>query len=155
MASDNAGGAVYGTVMVGVLFAAEDARHEGYPETIAAAALVLVLYWLTNLYAHTLGARLRTREPLDLTLMWRSCLYELPVIEGACVPVLVLLVAWAAGASITTGVTAAVWATAISIVALELAAGWRARLRPRSLWIQACAGVVMGAVIIALKLVLH
>ncbi len=40
----NAGGAVYGAVMVGVLLAAEDARHEGYPATLEAAAIVLLLY---------------------------------------------------------------------------------------------------------------
>jgi hypothetical protein len=51
----NAGGAVYGAVMVGVLLAAEDARHEDYPATIEAAAIVLLLYWLTNLYTHALG----------------------------------------------------------------------------------------------------
>jgi hypothetical protein len=155
VAGENAGGAVYGTVMIGVLFAAEDARHEGYPETIGAAAVILVLYWLMTFYTHTLGARLQSREPLNLPLFWHSCLHELPIIEGAFVPVLVLLVAWAAGAPVTSGVTAAVWTTAASIVALEVAAGWRAQLRPRSLWLQAGAGVVMGAAVIALKLVLH
>jgi hypothetical protein len=155
LATENAGGAVYGTVTIGVLFAAEDARHEGYPETIGAAAVVLVLYWLMTFYTHTLGARLQAREPLNLTFFWRSCLHELPIIEGAFVPVLVLLLAWAAGAPVTSGVTAAVWTTAVSIVVLEVVAAWRAQLSLRSLWLQAGAGVIMGAAVIALKLVLH
>jgi hypothetical protein len=155
LAAENAGGAVYGTIMIGLLLAAEDARRDGYPETIGAAAIVLALYWLMSFYTHTLGARLKTAEPLNRTLFWRSCVHELPIIEGAFVPVLALLVAWIAGASVTSGVTAAMWTAAISIVVLEFAAGWRAQLPLRGLWLQAGAGAVMGFAIIALKLVLH
>lgn len=155
MAAGNADGAVYGTVMVGVLLAAEDTHHEGYAETIGAAAIVLALYWLMSLYTHTLGIRLRSRGRLSVKLFWSSCAYELAIVEGAFVPVLVLVVAWAAGATVTRGVTAALWATAVSIVALEVAAAWRARVRPRDVWIQAGVGAVMGLAIIALKLVLH
>ncbi len=141
--------------MIGVLLAAEDPRSEGYPETIVGATIVLVLYWLTSFYTHTLGARLQTREPLTKTLFWHGCLHELPIIEGAVVPVLVLLIAWVAGAAVTTGITAALWTVALGIVTLEVAAGWRARLRPQGLCFQAAAGAVMGLAIIALKLVLH
>jgi hypothetical protein len=48
-----------------------------------------------------------------------------------------------------------VWTTAVTIVVLEVAAGVRARLRPRRLPIQACAGVAMGMAIVGLKLLLH
>jgi hypothetical protein len=155
VAADNAAGAVYGTVMVGVLLAAEDTSHEGYPETIGAAAIILVLYWFMNLYAHALGIRLRTRGRLTPTLFWHSCAHELAIVEGAMVPVLVLLVAWAAGATVTTGVTVALWATAVCIVALEVAAAWRRELRRMDVWIQGGADAVMGLAIIVLKLVLH
>lgn len=55
VAADNAHRAVYGTVMVGVLLAAEDTHHEGYPETIAA----------------------------DRTLLRRRSTHELGLVEGA------------------------------------------------------------------------
>jgi len=154
VAGGNAGDAVYGTVMVGVLLAAEDARHEGYGATIEAAAIVLAIYWLTSLYTHTLGMRLQKGEPLDAGLVWRSCVHELPLLEGALVPVVALLVARATGFGVTSGVTAALWATAASIVVLEVAAGWRSRER-RGLWRQAVAGATMGLALIVLKLVLH
>ncbi len=151
----NAEGAVYGTLMIGVLLAAEDADRVGYPDTIGAAAIVLALYWLANLYTHTLGLRLKTREPLNVRLILRSCVHELPIIEGALIPVLALLVAWAAGATVASAVTAALWAAAVSIVLLEIAAGWLARLRPHDLWLQAGIGAVMGLAVIGLKLLLH
>lgn len=155
VAAQNAGGAVYGTVTIGVMLAAEDARRAGYPETIGAAVIVLTLYWLMSFYTYSLGLRLRTRGKLDVTLFRQSAAHELAIIEGAFIPVLALLVAWVLGASVTAGVTAAVWATAVSIVTLEVAAGRRAQLPPRDLWLQAGAGAVMGLAIIALKIVLH
>jgi hypothetical protein len=151
----NAGGAVYGAMMVGVLLAAEDARHEGYPATIEAATIVLLLYWLTSLYSYALGVRLQRREPLNAGLLWHSCLHELPMIEGALVPVLVLLLTWAAGLTVATGATAALWAAAGTIVVLEVAAGWRSRQGPRDRWLQIGAGATIGLALVAVKLVLH
>jgi len=150
----NAGDAVYGVVMIGVLLAAEDARREGYAATIEAAVVVLALYWLTSLYTHTLGARLRGRESLSAGLIWRSCVHELPILEGALIPVLALLVTWAAGLALTSGVTVALWTAVVCIVVLEVAAGWRARHRG-GLWLQVAVGATMGLALIALKLVLH
>ncbi len=152
---DNAGGAVYGTVMIGVLFAAEDSGAVGYPDTIGAALIVLALYWLTSLYTYILGTRLRTGESLSASVFWRSCVHELPILEGALLPLLVLLCSWAAGANVTTGVTIAIWAAAISIVVLEFVAGWRSALPLRRLWLQAVMGAMIGFAIIALKLLLH
>jgi hypothetical protein len=151
----NAGGAVYGAAMVGVLLAAEDALHAGYPATLEAAAVVLVLYWLASLYSHGLGLRLQRRERLNARILWHSCVYELPMLEGAFVPVLVLLITWAAGATITTGVAAGVWAAAGTVVILEALAGWRSRREWRDVAVQVGAGVLMGFALLGLKLVLH
>lgn len=102
--------------MVGVLLAAEDPRHEGYPDIVGAAAIVLVLYWLMSLYTQTLGIRLRSRGRLSLTLFRQTCAHELAIVEGAAIPLIALLAAWALGASVPGGVAAALWATAASIV---------------------------------------
>ena len=150
----NAGGAVYGTLMVGIMLAAEDARHEGYPATIEAASVVLALYWLMSFYAHVLGVRLKRRQPLDRGILWRGCLYELPILEGALIPFLVLSVAWAAGLTVARGVSWALWAAAATVVALEVLAGWRSGRRFRELVIQASAGAAMGLALIAVKLLL-
>ncbi len=88
-------------------------------------------------------------------MFWRSCSHELPIIEGAAVPIVALLVAWAAGATVSSGVSAALWTAVISIVGLEFIAARRAHLPPRVLWLQIGAGVIIGSAILALKLVLH
>ncbi len=148
----NAGGAVYGLMMVGIMLAAEDARRVGYPATIEAATVVLVLYWLTSFYAHTLGVRLQRGEALDWRIMWRGCVYELPILEGALVPFLVLIIAWAAGLPVARGVKMALWAAAATVVVLEVVAGWRTRRRWQEIVIQAGVGAAMGMALIAVKL---
>lgn len=153
--AENVEGAVYGTVMIGVLFAVEDSAHETYAETVEAALIILLLYVLTHVYAHFLGIRLRAREPISTKLLWRSCLHELPILQGAIVPVLALLIAWILGAKSTEGTTAALWTTVVMIVILEVAAGWRAKLGPLELLLQAGTGTILGLMIVALKLVLH
>ncbi len=151
----NAEGAVHATVMMGVLLAAEDARSEGYPEAIGAAAIVVALFWLMSFYAHTVGVRLQSNEPLRGALLWRTFVYEVPIIEGATIPLLVLLIAWAAGATASSAVSAALWTTVGVIVTLEVVAGWRAGLHARGLLLRAGAGAAMGLAIAALHLVLH
>lgn len=155
VAAGNAEGAVYGTVMIGVLLAAEDARRETYAETIGATAVVVVLYWMTSLYTHILGVRLRTHERLGGAIFWRSLVHELPVIEGAVIPVGVLALAWATGAPLTSGVRAAVYATAISIVVLEIAAGRGSQPGGASVWLRATAGALAGLAVVAVKVILH
>lgn len=155
VAAENAEGAVYGVLLIGVLLATEDTHHETYGETIAAMSIVIVLYWLSRLYTHLLGVRLRTKELLGRTLIWRSAVHELPVIEGAVTQMIVLLVAWATGVSLTGGVNATIAATVISMVVLEIAAGWRAEPRPAAIWLRVALGVLMGLAVVAVKVVLH
>lgn len=154
-ASSNAEGAVYGALMIGVLLAAEDARRETYEQTIGATLPVLVLYWVTHLYTYVLGVRLRTHEPLSGRLIGRSAVHELPLVEGGITPMAVLIVAWAAGASISSGIAAAVYATAISIVALEVAAAWRVRERHTGIWLRMALSALAGLAVVAVKVVLH
>jgi hypothetical protein len=151
----NAEGAVYGALMVGVLLAAEDPRQETYAETIAATVVVLALFWLTHLYTYVLGVRLRTHEPLARTLIKRSVVHELPLIEGGVVPLAVLAVAWATGVSVSGGVRAAVFATAASLILLEVAAAWGERPRETGVWLRAAMGAVAGLGVVAVKVVLH
>ena len=155
MGAGNAEGGVYGALMVGVLLAAEDARRETYGETIGATGVVLVIYWLTHLYTNVLGVRLRTNEPLDRGLIRKSAVHELPVIEGGVAPMLVLAVAWAGGASVPNGVTAAVITAVVGIIVLEIVAAWRGRSRGGRVWLSALAGTAGGLGVVAVKVVLH
>jgi hypothetical protein len=151
----NPAAAVYGTITVGALLAAESAQHETYPRTLGAVVIALLLYWLAHSYASFAARRLRLGERLNIRGLAWTMAHELPILIGAAIPLVALLIWWAAGAKLTSGVNAAIWASAAMILIVELVAGLRARLLGRELFAQATLGALLGMLVIALKLVLH
>lgn len=155
MRAVNPAGLVYGTITVATLLAAEGPRRESYPATTVAVALTMVLYWLAHSYAEYTGERLRISDHFAFGAFLASAQRELSVLLGAAVPLVVLLICWAAGASLETGVAAGLWASAASIVVIELVAGARAELSAPDLAKQAAFGALLGVGVLLLRVVLH
>jgi hypothetical protein len=151
----NPAGAIYGTLTVGALLAAERAQRETYLKTIAAVAVAMVLYWLAHAYATSAEHRLRREEPLSAKLLGRTLLHELGILIGAVVPLLVVIAFGVAGAALATAVAAGVWTSAIVIVVIEAVSAARADLRGRELVVQVVVATLLGMLVIVLKLLLH
>jgi hypothetical protein len=152
---ENAAGVVYGIIVIGALLAAESGRHESYLDTIASAAIATALYWLAHAYAAVLGERLTRHARLTASALGRALAHDWAIVRGAALPLAVLALAWVAGATQQTAVTAALWSTIVSLVAFELIAGVRSRASPRELALEGAVGAAMGIAILALKIVLH
>jgi hypothetical protein len=152
---ENPSGVVYGMIVIGALLAAESGRHETYLDTIASAAIAAALYWFAHAYADVLGHRLAEHERLTAASLADALAHDWAIIRGAALPLVVLAIAWAAGAAQQTAVTAALWSTIVSLVAFELIAGVRAHASPRELVFEGAVGAAMGVAILALKIVLH
>jgi hypothetical protein len=151
----DAGGLVLGTMSVGVLLDAEYARNETYLETVGAVLIALLLYWLAHSYAKFTAQRLQRSESLTITGLAEAMAHELPILAGAAVPLLVLLISWAAGATLATAVTAGTWTAAGIIFLIEVIAGMRARLSGSDLIAQALMGAALGLLVILVRIVLH
>src|SRR5580693_6727675 len=102
-------GAIYGTITAGALLAAEFSRRESYGKTIAALVLALVLYWLAHAYAANADRRIREQKQLTAKDFGGDLLRELPILGGASIPLLAILIFGLAGASLGTAITAALW----------------------------------------------
>ena len=148
-------GLIYGTILVATLLGAESARSETYPETIGAVAIALLLYWLAHSYAEFAGHRIKHGEHFAYADLARTAAREVSVLFGAVIPLLVLLIGWAAGAGLDSAVSAAVWTAAGMIVATEIVIGIRAQLTGRDLVRQTALGAVLGLLVLALRLLLH
>ena len=153
--AETSAGLLYGTLAVGALLAAESARRETYAKTIAAVVITLVLYWLAHSYAEFTGRRLANKEPFEFSGLVQTFVRELSILIGASIPLLVLLIWWAAGGSLTAAVGAAIWTSASMIVLIELVAGLRAQASGSELLKQAAFGAVLGLGVIALRVILH
>jgi hypothetical protein len=151
----NLGAAVYGTILVGALLAAESAAHETYGETIVAVLLALLIYWIAHAYSAFASWRLRQGEPVTVHGLVRAMGQESPLLIGAAVPLVALLLAWAAGARLATAVNAAIWTSAAMIVAIEFVAGRRAGKSGQALVFQTMLGALLGVLVIGIKLILH
>ncbi len=152
---ENPAGAVYGTITLGALLAAEDGLHDTYAETVGSVVVTLLLYWLAHSYAELLGQRLATGERLSARALGQALGRDWAIVRGTAAPLLALLVAWAVGAGQQTAVTVALWTCAGCLVAFELLAGLRARARPGELALEVCVGAAMGLGVIALRAILH
>jgi hypothetical protein len=152
---DNPSGAIYGLIVIGALLAAESGRHETYLESFASAAIAACLYWLAHAYATVLARRLSAGERLSLAVVARALAHDWPIMRGAAIPLLALLLAWIGGAGQQAAVNAAFWSVAGSLLALELAAGVRSRSRGRELALQAGIGMTLALGVIGLRVVLH
>ena len=151
----NPGKLVYGTILVATLLAAESARQETYATTAGAVVIALLVYWLAASYAQFTGERLESGEPFHYGALLRTVAHEVGVVYGAIGPLAILLVLWAAGAALTTAVSAAIWTAAAMIVATEVLIGIRADLTGRELVRQTAFGVVLGLLVVALRVLLH
>lgn len=151
----NLGGGVYGTITVGALLAAESSARETYAETIAAVVLALALYWLAHAYASLTGERLQHGRRLTARGLGLQLVHEVSVLAGAVVPLVAVVLADLAGASLATALNAGVIVAAVTVVAFEAAAAARAELSRRELVAQAFIGAVLGCLVLALRIVLH
>lgn len=147
--------AIYGLMTVGALLAAESAGSETYAETVGAVAITMLVYWLAHSYAEFTSHRLKEREPARFAELGRIMVDQVPILWGAAIPLVALLIEWVAGASLSTAVTAALVTSAVMVMLIEVVAGLRAKQSGRDLVLQALFGAVLGVLIIALRLVLH
>ncbi len=151
----NPAGLIYGTIAVAALLAAESARRETYVETVGAVLITLLLYWLAHSYAGFTGERVRAGEPFTYRGLLRTATHELAVLLGAAVPLLAILICWAAGAALSTAVSIGISTTVVIVIATEVVIGLRAELTGRDLVRQTAVGVVLALLVVALRVLLH
>ncbi len=151
----NPAGLIYGTIAVGALLAAESTEGQSYGATVAGVCVALVLYWLAYTYAGFVGERLKTPQSFSLAGFLNALAGEITVVLGAGVPLIVVLICWAVGVPLASGIRAAVWASAAMILIYELVAGVRSGLSGSELVIQATLGAVLGVLLIVLRILLH
>jgi len=152
--AENPGGIVYGAILVGALLAAESGHPETFKEAVASGLTGAAVFWLLHAYASALGWRVAHQERLTMRVLLQSLADEWAIVPGAAVPLLTLVVAGLAGATLESAVNVAIWASVASIIALEVGAGIHAGARGTELVLDAAIGAILGGAILALKAIL-
>jgi hypothetical protein len=153
--TENPTGVIYGIIVIGALLAAESERHETYLDTVASTVIAACLYWLAHAYADVLGRRLTSKQRLTPGNLLQALARNWAIVRGATLPLLALVLAWAAHAPLATGVTIALWSAVASLIVFELFAGIRAHATPLELAQDLTFGATIGVGILLLKVLLH
>lgn len=146
---------VYGVITVGALLGAESGAHETYARTVIAVVIALLMYWLAHSYAELLGRRLDEGRPLTLATLADTMRGELSILTGAAVPLVAVLISWAADAKLATAVDTGVRTSAVMLLLIEVVAGVRAELSGKELAKQASIGAVLGVLVLAVNVILR
>lgn len=152
---ENPGAVVYGTIAVGLIIAAENPAVETYPKLVSATAVTILLYWLAHAYAASVGEQLADPGPVSWKRRAQALRHEWAIVKGASTPLLVLLIGWAARASLETAAAAALWTAIVGLFLFEVGAGARARLPWSRLFGSALLGATLGGALLLVKALLH
>jgi hypothetical protein len=146
---------IYGTITAGALLAAEADRHESFWQVGGSVALALIVVWFAHAYATGVAARMHSGEGRPFHNLLRGMLHELALLRGAFLPLFVLLLAGACGASLITAETAALISAAVLLVVLELLVGLRSALRPAEIVLQVAVSALIGVSVLVLRVIVH
>lgn len=147
-------GLLTGTVVCAAAIA-YSVRHVGSTGELCLVILgTVVVYWLAHLHACTIGASVSQGQHLRDSL--RVALRETwPVAGASALPVLLLLVADLAGASLAMAAWTALIATIVLLATYSYLAGARSGLSTWGRLASAAVGALLGVLVALLKVALH
>jgi hypothetical protein len=148
------GAAVYGTLTVGAVLAAESSRDLHLLSALFGAAIAVVLYWLAHAYSAGMSRRLSNKTPLTWSGFRSDLRREWGIIEGATIPLAPAFVAALFGMKPAAVYVLGLWIVAVSLMAYELLAGLAIGLKRWALVGQTAIGAVLALGIVALKALL-
>jgi hypothetical protein len=152
--ASNPVGTVYGTLAVGVLFAAESTEANPALQDVAAVVGTLMVYWLAHAYSYGLASRLSPDSSTPTRGVLRELGRQWTIVRGGLTEILVFLIALAFGASSHMATIAALISSIVLLLAFEAIAAGRGRLGGKALAGQIAACLLMCAGILAIKFIL-
>jgi hypothetical protein len=152
--ASNPVGTVYGTLAVGVLFAAESTEANPALRDIAAVVGTLIVYWLAHAYAYGLAARLADQGISQIDGVFRELGRQWTIVRGGLAEILVFVIALGFGASAHMAVIAALISSIVLLIFFEAIAGIRGQLGRTALVGQIALCLLMCAGILAIKFIL-
>ncbi len=148
------GAAIYGTLTVGAVLAAESTRDIHLVSALFGTVVAVALYWLAHGYSAGMSRRLSNKTPLTWSGFRSDLRREWGIVEGAMVPLVPAFIAAGLGARPATVYALGLWIVAVSLIAYELLAGLAIGLRRLALLGQTAIGALLAIGIMALKVLL-
>ncbi|WP_131749244.1 hypothetical protein [Frankia sp. Cppng1_Ct_nod] len=147
--------AIYGTILVTAIIAAEDPDQIHISDIIVTVAVTVIVFWLSHGYADLIGDRLNAGTRPSLREVNRSLARNWPIVQAAVVPTAALIIAAVAGATVENAQAAALWTSTALLAVWGIVAGRACRLHGWGLALHAGGSALLGLVMIFLKVLIH
>ena len=147
-------GVFTGTVVCAAAIAYGAGHLDSTAELSVAIFGTVLIYWLAHLHARTLGASV-THGHHPLVALRLSLVETWPIAGASVLPILILLLAEVAGASLRTAAWVALIATIVLLTAYSYLAGMRSGLGTWGRVASAVVGAGIGILVALLKVALH
>lgn len=151
----NPAGSIYGTILADSVLAVESERQVTLRDLVYAELVTVAVYWLAHVYADFLGAPPSVSRRAALHRLVETMTHNWSLVTASFFPLLAVLLAAVAGASVQTAALAGMWTGVAALVLWGEIAG---RHSGRGRWASVAYGLVSGAfggVLILLRVLLH
>ena len=148
--------AIYGTILSTSLITAYSEDPGSDPLQVAVAVFVAaVVFWLAHAYADVLARGLLVRGSGGMARVRSELAREWPLVTGATVPLLPLLLAPLGVLSDDSAESVAIGAGIGVLTAVGVSIAWRRRSGLIGLAMAAAASALFGALVVLLKVLVH
>ncbi len=147
--------AIYGTILVAAVVAAEDPQQTQSYEIALTVAVTVVVFWLAHGYARVISSRLSTGAGLSLGEVRAALAEHWPIVQAAVPPMAVLAIAAGEGATVEGAQQAALWTSVVLLGIWSTVAGRASQLVGWRLVCYAGSSAVLGFLMIILEVLIH
>jgi hypothetical protein len=155
LAETDPAGLLYGAIVSAAVLATASAHSQGTTFVAMAAAVVLVVYWLSHVYIETLSWKFGGDERRFLPRVRDAAVHELSVLKGGVPAILVFLAASRGGADVASAAAVAVYFTVVLLAAVGYLGAHQAGATGGALVAEVAGAASFGVLIVAAKTLLH
>ncbi|WP_322762795.1 hypothetical protein [Frankia sp. Cr2] len=155
LATGDPANAIYGTILVAAVVAAEDPEQTQIYEVFLTVAVTVTVFWLAHGYSRVVSGRLSTGTKPSLGEVRGALAEHWPIVQAAVPPMAALGIAAAEGASVVGAQQAALWTSVVLLATWGTVAGRACQLTGWRLVVYAGSSAALGLVMIAFEVIIH
>jgi hypothetical protein len=141
---------IYGAIITAAILAAAGG-HLPTVALVVAVVVTLLVYWLAEEYAELLGEQATGGVLPSRAYVRQALAATWPMVSASYLPLLALVLAWAAGVSSSVAANVGLVATILLLIAHAWIAGRAAKLRGWRLFFAVSVAAALGLTMVALK----
>jgi VIT1/CCC1 family predicted Fe2+/Mn2+ transporter len=148
-------GLIYGAIISATALATASLHDDGPTRVAVTAGVVLVIYWLADLYVHAMSVRFDGDARSLLHGLGSAATHKASVLKGGLPGIVVYLLAHGLGATSTTAAYTALGSSVVLLTVVGYLGARQADTPKRAAAVEGMGAGLLGVVIMVAKSLLH